>query len=402
VCPGVLNVALITRAFATALLVLPARALAAAAPPCSLNGVLDSGGAACVCDVPWTGPACEFLDERPAAVAYGAPPTLYSWGGNVVEDAEGVFHLFVAEMEGFNCTLNTWQSNSACVHATAPTPMGPFVRQGVAVDVWCHNPSVLPLRDGTLALFHIGGGTGQNVSNCSAAAAAGDDATGDATAGDAAAGFRVRGAGAAPGSTLHLAASPAGPWTPSAHPPPSCNNPAPLLHPNGTFFLLCDSNTLFRAPTVAGPWTQVWVWNPETEGGPAGGYEDGFLWLDKRGAWHTLYHVWDNGDFVNATQCVNSTVSAHSFSEDGLRWFVGKAQPYNTSVVFATGGPAVVSPTRERPKLLFAADGVTPRYLFNGAVAMTGRPCAAPWCASCKRGDKSYTLVVPLGHDGAR
>jgi len=363
-----------------------ALALASAAPPpCSLNGELDAAGA-CACDVPWVGPNCEFLDERPAAVAYGAPPTLYSWGGNVVEDGAGVFHLFVAEMEGFNCTLNTWQTNSACVHATAATPMGPFERQGVAVGVWCHNPSVLALRDGSLALFHIGGGAGASVGNCSSAAAAQNASAG--------------GAGAAPGATLHLAASPAGPWRPSAHPPPACNNPSPLLHPNGTLFLLCDSNTLFRAPTIDGPWTRVWFWNPETGGGPVGGYEDGNVWLDRRGAWHSLYHVWDSRDLVNATQCVNSTISAHSFSEDGLRWFVGAAQPYNTTVAFANGSSAI-SPTRERPKLLFAPDGATPRYLFNGAVAMVGRPCAAPWCASCKRGDKSYTLVVPLGHDGA-
>ena len=342
-----------------------------------------------MCDAPWLGADCGLLDERPGAIAYGAAPTLYTWGGNVVQDDAGTFHLIVAEMQGFNCTLNTWQQNSACVHATAASAMGPFERQRVAVGTWCHNPQMLTLPDGTLALFHIGDGTGGSSSNCSAAVAAAA-ATGDAAA--------VRGA-APGGSTLHLAATPAGPWTPAAHAPPSCNNPAPLLHPNGTLYLLCDSATLWRAPSIDGPWARVWTWVPEAGGGPAGGYEDGFVWLDKRGAWHSLYHVWDTHDLTNQTQCVNSTVSAHAFSEDGLAWFVGKAQPYNTTVTFADGRPAEISPTRERPKLFFARDGVTPLFLYNGAVAMDGRPCAAPWCSSCKRGDKSYTLVVPLGHD---
>jgi hypothetical protein len=358
-------------------------ALAAAAPPCSLNGVPAADGA-CACDPPWLGPLCETLDERPGAVAYGADPTLFSWGGNAVVDAAGTFHLYVAEMEGYNCSLSTWQRNSACVHATAPSAMGPFQRQGVAVDAWCHNPQVLALRDGTLALFHIGAGTtGGNVSNCS---------SGDISARSPAVG---------PGSTLHVSATPDGPWVPSSHPPPTCNNPAPLLHPNGTFYLLCDSTTILSSPSIDGPWTHVLTWDPESGGGPYGGYEDAFIWIDRRGSWHSLFHVWSKRDLTtNSTQCATATVSAHAYSEDGLQWYVGASQPYNTTVAFVEG-PTEISPTRERPKLFFAADGVTPAYLFNGAVVREGgEPCASPWCSSCKMTHKTYTLVVPLGHDG--
>ena len=194
---------------------------------------------------------------------------------------------------------------------------------------------------------------------------------------------------------------PDGPWVPSSHTPPSCNNPAPLRHPNGTLFLLCGSTTLYSSPSIDGPWPPGWTWSPESGGGPNGGYEDGFMWIDKRGSWHSLYHVWDMNDFENRTHCANSTVSAHAYSEDGLHWFVGELQPYNSTVTFADGRPAEISPTRERPKLFFDSDGVTPLYLFNGAV-MKGEDetCAEPWCSSCKRTFKSYTLVVPLGHDG--
>jgi hypothetical protein len=175
-----------------------------------------------------------------------------------------------------------------------------------------------------------------------------------------------------------------------------------MLHPNGTLYLFCDSSVLFRSESIAGPWAHVWTWSPESAGGPVGGYEDGFLWLDRRGAWHALFHVWDTHSLVNQTHCVTSTVSAHGFSADGLSWHVGSEQPYNTTVAFAGGGrPSEISPTRERPKLLFAADGVTPLFLFNGAVTgWQGGACAEPWCSSCKRLSKSYTLVVPLGQAG--
>ena len=63
------------------------------------------------------------------------------------------------------------------------------------------------------ALFHIGDGTGGSTQNC--------------THGDSAVASPVSPAG---GSTLHVASSPNGPFTP-AQPLPSCNNPAPASPP---------------------------------------------------------------------------------------------------------------------------------------------------------------------------
>jgi hypothetical protein len=112
-----------------------------------------------------------------------------------------------------------------------------------------------------------------------------------------------------------------------------------------------------------------------------------------------LFHVWSEA--VEA-QCVNATVSAHAFSSDGLQWHFGAAQPYNTTVAFADGRPTEISPTRERPKLLFAQDGVTPLFLLNGAVTGGGGACFPHWCSRCKELQKSYTLIVPLGAAGER
>ena len=358
---------------------------AAAAPPCSLNGALQGG--ACVCDAPWFGAQCELLDQRPGAAAYGAAPDLWSWGGNVITGSDGTHHLFVAEMEG-HCNLTTWTYNSACIHATSTTGvLGPYTRVAAAVPIFCHNPQTISLRDGSgYAMFHIGSGTSsQPQENCSAAPAS------------RAAAPAAPAAQAPRGSTLHLASSLAGPWLPSATPPPSCNNPAPMIHPNGTFFLVCDSHSLYRAPSIAGPWALAATWSTPA-GGPDGGYEDAFVWIDARGAWHMLFHVWTT---AVEDQCVNATTSAHAYSSDGLQWFVGVKQPYNTSVAFANGRPAEISPTRERPKLIFAEDNVTPLFLVNGAVT-GGGSCYPHWCSRCKLELKSYTLILPLGEAGER
>jgi hypothetical protein len=146
------------------------------------------------------------------------------------------------------------------------------------------------------ALFHIGGANGGNPANCTA------DGNGARPAGRAMsveewhadrvskrkhAMMRGREAGAAVpaapvASSLHVSTSVYGPWTPVQPQPPNCNNPAPLFHPNGTWFLLCDSSTLFSAPALTGPWTQL---RSIPTGGIDGSYEDANLYIDERGNW---------------------------------------------------------------------------------------------------------------------
>lgn len=52
-------------------------------------------------------------------------------------------------------------------------------------------------------------------------------------------------------------------------------------------------------------------------GGPHGAYEDPFLFTDKRGHFHLLYHVYTTEP---EDTCTNSTVSAHVYSKDGFTW----------------------------------------------------------------------------------
>ena len=93
---------------------------------CSLNGVCDVPSGHCRCDRPWkTGvasagrEACNVLDIVPHpdsyVPAYGGARTdtafrrdqeVTSWGGNVLRDDQGVFHLWVSRMAGSGSGLS--------------------------------------------------------------------------------------------------------------------------------------------------------------------------------------------------------------------------------------------------------------------------------------------------------
>lgn len=293
----------------------------------------------------WEGPGCATLGVEPVASVqgYGMTPNLTSWGGNVIY-FDGLYHLYVAEMVN-DCPLSEWGLNSQVSHAVSSKPTGPYAFKDVAVPVWAHNPqALLSSKDGKplFVIFHIGSGTTTKApKNCTHY------------------GWQPQKPADPAGSTLHVATSPDGPWQPVTPSPPSCNNPAPLQHPNGTWYLLCGSKLLFRAPALTGPWTQV---AKVPHGGVPGTYEDAFIFIDKRGHWHALFHVYNATTPCGA--CDGSMVSAHDYSEDGITWTASSVQPFSNQYTLTTGGTVTLS-TRERPKLLFAADG-TPTHLING------------------------------------
>jgi hypothetical protein len=349
---------------------------------CNLNGVCAPASGVCACYKPWGGTTCGVLKFAPAPVqnGYGRDPLLASsWGGRSVL-FEGVYHLIVAEMVN-NCTLEQWGSNSQCTYATAPTPEGPYTKQGIALGVWCHNPELSMYKSPTtgetyFALWHIGDGRGGNPQNCNTSAGT------EYTAPDVGAGS----------SQLHLASSPAGPWTPVMDPLPNCNNPTQLAHPNGTWFLVCNSNKLWRAPNITGPYSFV-LSIPYGSG--MGTWEDGFLFLDMRGNWHQLFHAYTMT--CATSSCDPTAISGHSFSADGTTWVASTVQPYfNTANM--TDGSVIQMSTRERPKLIFSAVSGEPTHLINGI-------CDAPNCApaaaiQCKVDGHhtTNTLVVPLSY----
>ena len=329
---------------------LPSVAAACAADDdtcCELNGVFDAAAGACDCFAPWSGPACATLALLPARnpQGYGMAPNLTSWGAAVWADADdpALHHMVVAEST-MECPLYNWQTNLRCSHAVSRAGAGGvFEFESVAVAAPCANPAVVPFLNATTgqrayALFHIGSGTGGTPVNCSRGSGSGNSRNSRSSRAAAA------DAGAdATGSTLHIAPSPFGPWQPSPYPPPSCNNPAPLLLANSSWLLLCDSTALYAAGSVLGPWSRVGTL--DHAGGLDATYEDATLFVDARGHFHALFHAY-NVDKTDS--CVGSIVSAHAYSRDGLAWMGSPVQPFTNEVLFEDGSSSESQALRVR------------------------------------------------------
>jgi hypothetical protein len=77
----------------------------------------------------------------------------------VVKDpVDGRYHAVVADFIN-ECGEGQWWGNLQCSHITADVITGPWSKRDTAVPVWCHNPQLVPLHNGTYALFHLGLGT---------------------------------------------------------------------------------------------------------------------------------------------------------------------------------------------------------------------------------------------------
>jgi hypothetical protein len=148
---------------------------------------------------------------------------------------------------------------------------------------------------------------------------------------------------------------------------------------------------LYRAPNVTGPYEYLL---DIPSGGTPGIFEDGFLFQDPRDNWHIFFHTYTMS--CDTPLCDPTSISGHrpvqllpsagacvsihassrspqsSFSADGISWYTADVQPYFNEVNYTAGGAPLQMSTRERPKLLFDADG-NPTHLFNGI-------CPTPHC----------------------
>jgi len=353
----------------------------ASVPPCSLNGEVDKYGR-CICDAPWSGPACARLEFEPQpdhyVPAYGYAPNVTSWGGTAVLGDDGKYHLFVSEIPG---GLSQWTHKSTIVHAVADSPMGTFEKVGTPFPAQAHNaapvraPASHKVCPQCYYLFHIG--------------------SSNSTSGFA-----------------HRATSPDGPWDPVPS-PFGCNNPAPAFDANGTLFVVCNSVNIYRAgddPMDRSAWTKITGIN-ETQWAD-GRYlkvEDAYLWQGHRG-WHLLAHRYDYRDGYppNPDQTMPVLVAGHAFSEDLFTWHLSLEPPFDNHLTFANGTVQHFA-TMERPHLIFN-DAGNPTHTVHGVSPVWdqyGEPCsvcdARPGsqhsCVVCKTSkgyDWTYTLVQKL------
>eukprot|EP00056_Hartaetosiga_gracilis_P008112 m.116254 g.116254 ORF g.116254 m.116254 type:complete len:427 (-) comp12849_c0_seq1:2817-4097(-) len=390
-------------------------------PICSMNGKLNAT-LQCNCYQGWTGVKCHKLSFKPFdgtkgsfVPAYGYRPNVTSWGGNAFVDGNGTWHLFVSEMYG-GCHLSKWMSHSMITHATASSPLGPFKKSDIALPVFAHNASPLKVGDWWY-IFHIGSASNTPpISNCTSSLPlrsrhnrfSADESTASPT-GDGSVSTTTT------SSFAHRSKSPYGPWSPL--PSISCNNPAPMVHSNGTMYCICSSGShapFYRTDDPTSGWTSLGSLSWPEDWQSSDGYlkvEDPFLYVDARGVWHMLCHRYDyrNGYPPNPNMTEPMLVSGHAWSSDGFSWVFEDEAPFEAVAHFSDGTYRNYS-TYERPHLIFDARGepthlvsaVSPTWLGPDGHACSqcdARPGSEHSCVVCKTSvgvDYTYTLITSL------
>eukprot|EP00051_Salpingoeca_urceolata_P016721 m.223871 g.223871 ORF g.223871 m.223871 type:complete len:442 (-) comp18762_c1_seq1:26-1351(-) len=361
---------------------------------CHLNGVCSPAGR-CVCDVAWDdGGNCSTLQLQANEMTACGPGCAYhgsgeavtstSWGGNSLR-VGNKYYLAVAEMAN-NCSLGTWLTNSQVAMTVADSPAGPYRRLYTAIHPWFHNPQLMVVPGSssppTYLIYGIGNGTKvQPLQNCSHQQPQRQQQNaGVPQLQESTHQHRDHGRGDPPprlestalGDSMlavYTATSIMGPWsrvniTLEQAGGMLNKNPSPVIFPNGTVRLMALSqeaaigSTVFEASHWQGPYRhlsdydvakctkKVFKWCAE----------DPFMYQDARSHWHALFHRFQGADHPDG-----AWTGGHAFSYDGLVWS-NMTKAYNMSLWPLD----IVAERRERPKLLFASDGHTPLYLFNG------------------------------------
>lgn len=352
---------------------------------CSLNGICGSDSI-CQCDTPWSGTACDLLDVMPTIPESGYNGTavnMSSWGGSIMQDDDGSWHMFVAEMAN-NCGLSSWTTNSQVVHLVADDALGPYVRSEVVVPLFAHNPTVHRVN-GTWLLYHIGHGDGETQPRVDCSGGITPDSDGPSKHGS-------------PHYTMvRSAPSLHGPWTPLGgevhinHPesflrPKSqwTTNPAPWFQGSEVWFPYRNPASYWtegdsherlgmaKGSNATGPFQDL---TPEAPIVPFA-VEDPYLWIDARGNFHMLTHKKD----PSVPSPDRSGSLGHIYSQNGVEWHASANAPVS-KLIALNDGTSVKVGQLARPQL-FIENG-SPKYLSAGAGAF------GP-------GDHTTTVVLPL------
>eukprot|EP00937_MAST-01D_sp_MAST-1D-sp2_P002911 g2911.t1 len=383
---------------------------------CSLNGKCGAGGT-CTCSAGWGGAHCERLALLASARALGyhgatadGGTRLSSWGAAPMRGPDGTYHAILSEMDaGVGLTL--WTCASHVVHATTPDPLTqPFVKRRVLWPVFAHEPRCAAVPAATLPAAATGGGNGTAPAAApfvcffaynpvpGGRAALGPGCSGGN--GSTPAGcrcdksFRFR----APTAMSYTADIDSGKWSEprvlDAIPAAPDSNMSPYVYPNGSLLALARNNAGSNIHIVtAGNWADpdTYTYHADDIGAPFFLPEDPFLWRDGEGRFHSLHHAYP------------LPYGPHAFSEDGRAWHTfwtganaSAHDAYSGRVAFADGS-TVQAGCRERPSLVFGADGHTPLALMNGLSPDPSHVGDQP-SGSCRfdRTDYSFTSLQHL------
>lgn len=341
---------------------------------CNLNGVCQTTTGTCLCDPGWGGATCGLLSLLPLQVGASGMneiPTSSSWGGSVVySEEDGQYHMFFSEILD-NCPMANWGTNSACFHSTSTSAIGPFSNKSQIIGAWCHNAIIRETIDafGKLyMLWHIGNGGEENkVVKC------------NKTSSTVGAPPPPPALGSGYTNYFSYSRSVWGPWTafgenvlpggsPGSWDGGGVVNLAPFPLANGTVLLGyrgTDAKHVEKLGVAiggnwSGPYSRISTAAPIIN---ASG-EDPYLWVDKRGNFHMLFHSF-------------ATMGGHTFAREYAGpWTLSDVPPYNATISWSNG-TTIVYAERERPELTLDATTGAPLVLYTAVLLHS--PNSSAW-----------------------
>jgi len=395
---------------------------------CSLNGACVSG--TCHCRPQWSGHRCETLELVPATRGTGyrgvdGGANTSSWGGAVLRDDDGKYHMWAAEMTE-HCGIGAWAQNSRIVRAEANDLSGAFTRKQIVWNVFSHEPSMARAPSGEYVMFFTSDRAEKKhglcnccqpgVSKCDGSTGPHDCPSNVRTAPAAASPLgapprshrdqRVPSLGDSSPTYMSFSTSPSGPWSEPQvvfrnwH--GSDTNFSPLILRNGSLLALWRSwgktgSRVFLAG--AADWSNVSTYVQfhdeviSTDLGTAG-TEDPFVYLDEAGGYHAIFHHMYGEDTQRRWWL--DTCGGHAFSRDGRTWQYGgvawgDAEHPHLNIVRFTDSTNFSFTRRERPHFVFDGRGA-PALLTSAAQYGSGKNPGPKG----DNGDASFTMVQPI------
>ena len=353
---------------------------------CSHNGICGDDGF-CKCFPQWIGKYCGQLHlvatARDAGLqSHDSGGRVSSWGGSVVRDDNGTYHMWAAEMTS-NTGILVWMSNSQVRHAVSHSgPYGPFEPQEIVYGLWGHEPTVARAPTGEYVLFwtaHFGDQvpcsgipcqTGDNGNSVM-------DAPHCLNIHDCVCNTNLN-------SYMSYAKEPAGPWSEPVLVPKGAfgsgdTNLAPIIREDGSLFGLGRPGWVWRASH----WRNLSTYTVEQIDATVLG-EDPFVYRDPYNA--SVLHALSHAGHYDAS-------GGHVWSIDGGKsWQCHNDTRAYSSLIKYTDGTQSSLSRRERPHLIMDKQGV-PVALTNGVTE--GWPCTYRVCPL----DYCHTALQMINQD---